>query len=644
MISLILPGLVCAVALLLAMTVALATGVGRLRRMSGLILGPAAVFGLFLYCGAYLTAAVDVTTAVTAVLHGLLSTCVMFVGRPDFAAAAGAAPWFRDSAPLQLLFWLTHLSAFFVSASAILSTLGKKLVQTLRLYVLRTDEVYLFYGLHAQSVALGQDIRQNRGGKFIYIAPEVPDDLAAQVLSFGGMVLPEPYLPGGALNKTLFRLHGVKPGGRAKQVTVLALDEAENVNLAIAGSAAAYFKNANADPRAVRILLRSRAELDLSQMEPFRRKPDGPVYNVEAFCEAELSARVMIDVSPPCAVMQFDACGRAQSDFSALVLGFGQVGQHALRHLTMNGQFVGSAFSAVAVDRQMDSLLGQFDNRYAGMRGYDIRFLQMDTRAAAFYALLDSIAPKLKYIVIALGTDEANYEAAADLGQYFKRMNRPERPVFLVNVCNKRYAARTEGNIRFFDTRPILYTGRLLLRGELDIMAAAVNYTYAERMPGHGTAREEWNGLSYFNRESSRASAAFIPAMLRIAGLAGNDAADAAAFRRKVSGELLEVMAQTEHLRWNAFHHAMGYVRMTHDEIKRRAAAGITPPHKDDVRLRHACIADWDDLDGLSDLIGGLLGKKIDYKAMDRDNVLQIPRTLGFAAPQQTENEMTGNR
>lgn len=49
--------------------------------------------------------------------------------------------------------------------------------------------------------------------------------------------------------------------------------------------------------------------------------------------------------------------------------------------------------------------------------------------------------------------------------------------------------------------------------------------------------------------------------------------------------DILKVLAQTEHLRWNASHELLGYV------------GGGKHPSRDEIRMRHSCLTDWQNLE-----------------------------------------------
>jgi hypothetical protein len=116
--------------------------------------------------------------------------------------------------------------------------------------------------------------------------------------------------------------------------------------------------------------------------------------------------------------------------------------------------------------------------------------------------------------------------------------------------------------------------------------------------------------------------------MLAVAGIEPAAAMKDEKFLAGIQREQLENLAITEHLRWNAFHFAMGYEKMSADEVKLRHKQGITPIQKDLKALRHACLVSWNELDEISQLMTELTGRPVDYKEYDRMNVCNIPRTL----------------
>jgi hypothetical protein len=97
--------------------------------------------------------------------------------------------------------------------------------------------------------------------------------------------------------------------------------------------------------------------------------------------------------------------------------------------------------------------------------------------------------------------------------------------------------------------------------------------------------------------------------------------------------ELLENLAEAEHLRWNAFHYTQGYQRACLDEMCERCGApdgNILPEafRRDEKRKVHICLVNYYELDDLSNSYASLVGKPRNFKQDDRNNIQLIPNFL----------------
>ena len=146
---------------------------------------------------------------------------------------------------------------------------------------------------------------------------------------------------------------------------------------------------------------------------------------------------------------------------------------------------------------------------------------------------------------------------------------------------------------------------------------------------------EKWVACDSFSKMSSRASADFIPAFIRIAGTTREQVLSG---DWHPSDEILQVLGETEHLRWNAFHFAMGYRTMSSEEFETNAKTwvqcmaegkpcGIKIAKNSEART-HACLIPWEELDALSHKENAITGRNVDYKQIDIDNVLTMPKIL----------------
>ena len=350
--------------------------------------------------------------------------------------------------------------------------------------------------------------------------------------------------------------------------------------------------------------------------------------SVLAIARRDLAARMMIRAVPPWETMRFDEHARAKEDFEALIVGFGRTGQAVLRALAMNAQFAGSRFRATIVALDTDEYLGDFSLRSPELKdSCELRFASGNAHSAQIYQYLSSCAANLNYVALCSGDDRENEELADEYARFLAERG-CRAPLLLCTASSVRRHV-DGGAAEVF----CLFSPETLCSRKLDEKAMLLNHRY-HFSEGH-TKEEDWARCDYFSRMSCRASTDFLPAFLRSAGISSADAArESFAFPE----ETLENLAETEHLRWCAFHRVMGYRRMPEELYRRRAeqaerereetGRSSLRPSKDSENRLHACLIPWEDLDALSSLERELSGRKVDYKELDRDSVRMIPEML----------------
>ena len=89
----------------------------------------------------------------------------------------------------------------------------------------------------------------------------------------------------------------------------------------------------------------------------------------------------------------------------------------------------------------------------------------------------------------------------------------------------------------------------------------------------------------------------------------------------------LDLLARTEHRRWITYLAVKGWIPMPVEELRKRVSAG-TGGHKDYLRLRHAAMVTWEELDEVSDIITD--GKDRDkLRNSDRKVVRNVRKYIG---------------
>ena len=603
--------------LFLAMILMLASKPKYAGRITRTFIVTAGLGGIFFY-GYGFAATVDDFWLAT--IRSLLAMCGMYVGKMDLGSIS-AAPLMQYS-QMQFLFWFVHLLALYATASAAITTVGAEALRKLRLWLVRRGPLHLIYGVSEDTLELGRQILQQKQGSVVFVDSQADPGTAAAIARDGCVLRSDD----SAIQADTPFAKSVGACRKGRSIHVYAMEKLASDSLRYAQRMLNTLKENNIAPERTSLVICAHEHSDAASLQVL-----GDQYGfgtVTVVQEASLAARTLIQNFPPCNYIRFDETGSACDDFEALIIGFGQVGQSVLRHLIMNGQFEGSCFRATVFAPDCNAVKGQFSISCAHvMKHYDIRFHSADARSEQLYDYLSAQGEKLKYITVCAGTDVMNLEIAEDLTDYLQHTGL-QIPVFLCSHRGVKHFNAPDASDQVFG----LYRPEVLSMEKMDELAMLVNSHY--QADPNKTPREHWLCCDYFSRMSCRATADFIPAMLRMAGTTEEQVRTN---EWVLTAQQLENMSRTEHLRWCAFHFCMGFAPMTAQEYDARAelyrqqkAAGETPLRigKNMQSRTHACLVDWDELDALSLRESSLTGRAIDYKSMDTANVRLIPALI----------------
>ena len=350
---------------------------------------------------------------------------------------------------------------------------------------------------------------------------------------------------------------------------------------------------------------------------------------VHVFDVSTLTARALIRLCPPWESVSFDAEGRAKEDYECVIVGFGSLGQAVLKQLVMNGQFAGAQFHAAIFSTGFSQEAGYLmADAPALLANYDIRSFEEDARGSEFYKYIDQRLSTLKLIAICTGDAGTNREISDNLMLFLKR--RGAENICVVRCGDK--AARYQERVGSPILSQNIYTRAFLSAEDADRSAILLNavYDHSERSDW-----EKWVACDSFSKISSRASADFMPAFLRAAGVTSEELL---AGDWQPEEALLRNLGETEHMRWNAFHFAMGYSTMSEEEFEANAKAWARCKAegkpcsikiaKNSEKRTHACLIPWEELDELSRRENAITGRNVDYQQTDIDNVLTLPKLL----------------
>lgn len=587
----------------------LALDSGFRRRVTRAALVCAAVIGAVFYGYGY---AWCMGLNLTALIRALLALCRMFGGVNDLGSIQ-SAPLLRHPAALTV-FWLGHFLAFYAMASTAIAALGERLLRRIRVTLLRRGPLLLIYGINPASVAYGRRMAREKGRSVVFVGQEYDPALESGVKAIGAIIEKSPEAL--AASPRFLRQLNIRPGSRRLELAALHRDGRQN--LRYARDLLSSLTAAGIGPETTSLLAAGIGE-EAAALQALSGEGYGSVY---AFDDYELTARLIMREHPPCGLIAFDGAGRAAEDFQAVILGFGRMGRAMLAQLVLNGQFTGSRFRVDIFDPGAQN---GFLHDHPLTRHYDIRFHGADGASDAFFAFLAENRDRVKLIALCTGSPEKNREIAEDLAGWLPG---GEKAPLIVE------AAR-DGWFWLDDKRREIEGARFPQGGldleELDAAAMQINHIYCQETGSTRGARQEWRECDYENRQSSRACADFYPAVLRASG---RTAEQVLAGDWPPPADMLENLAVTEHLRWCAYQYVSGYSPMQEAVWARRAEAwrqGAPTDFrigKDRAARLQACLIPWEELDALSRKENAVTGGRVDYKQMDRNNVLMLARVL----------------
>lgn len=586
-------------ALFLALILSLTADKKQRNRITGVAASAAAIVGILFYSSGF---SYVLGFSAAALMRSLLAVCRMFGGVNELSSIQ-SAPWFQSNAVLTV-FWIGHFLAFYATASATVATLGVRLLSQIRISLLKRGDLLVIYGITPESMDYGRSCMERKKYALLFVDSVCDDAAQAAIQAMSGVVAMEPY----ALqpDHQFLRRIGLKAGNRRLQAAAMHNDGLRN--LAWAHQLQKALSEAGVHAEQTSILLRGVPERQAGELAD-----SGCYGSVFAFDPYTLAARQMIHALPPCATVSFDRDGRGTDDFAAVIIGFGQMGKAVLAQLVMNGQFAGSDFRVDIFDEhpQIGSLA------YSEILHRDICFHFYGGKSKELYEHLKSHT--ISYIVICTGNELLNRELAQELTNWYGSLH--HMPA-VVQIGKSGLLCSEHGNPEL--TWQKLYSAESLDPEKADRLAMIINQQYCS--DNGKTPEENWKACDYFSRVSCRASADFAPSFLRMIGC-DNLAALA------MTDAQVENLSQTEHMRWQAFHEVMGWHPMPKEIWQERAQAYATGDRtirigKDSERQLHACMIPWEKLDDLSARENAVTGGHVDYKALDRNNVLALSELL----------------
>ena len=602
-------------ALFVAVIVCLAFRPEKIKKVIAKMALGIAVGAMFSYGYGYANQTANQMPPSVAVIRSTMDALRIFVGGNNWDAVKTAYPanW------QQFLFWLLHLVALFTSASAVITSLGSRLIRRIRMRLLPLWDISVIYGLNDSTLSFAAKLMDQGVRSVLFVEQNPSQALSDRVERKGCVLRSDPQ----ALKATPKFLKSIGAIRRKRKLHVYALGADAASNRQYAQHILESLQKCDVAQENTTLTLLCTEE-DTAQVF-LRSEARYGFGSVLAVNEPEMAARMLIHAFPPCDVICFDNQGRAQNSFHGVVIGFGHIGQAVLKQLVVHGQFTDNSFRAAVFSPRYSQRMGFMAHECGQMlKHYDISFYDSDGRSCEVYDYLAKHADSVNYIALCTGKDASNMEIAEQLRVFFRNRNM-RTPIYMCSN-NGIFYQNADGQLEPKE----IYDPKILCSDQIDRMAMVLHHHYI----GVGDMRENWKNCNYFDRMSSRSAADFLHTILRAAGTTEASARGNWAPR----GELLENLAKMEHLRWNAFHYAMGFRPMTEEEYEARVAEFLRKRSADpnttyriarDMERRiHACMIPWESLDRYSDKENAVTGQNRDYAENDRQNICAMKDVL----------------
>lgn len=553
-----------------------------------------------------------------AVIQTCYITCMQFLGESPYEIMKDALG--EASLSQEIIMTILCFCGVFTTAGTAISAVGGRLLRKIRVWIRFETPLSIIRPLNAETLEFARELIQDKR-ELVVFADEAPDPAMVEAAEQLGCVVRTDE------NATACRVAflpsiGARKGSR--KISVYALDSNQFSNRQYARDLLSAMQQRGMDPQNTSLTIF--ANEDNTNNTALCAENKYTFGTMMCISQEQMAARMLLQKAPVWDTMTFDENGRAERDFHALLIGSGKIGQAVIKQVVMNGQFAGSRFTLSVFDPNYQSVVGKLRHECGQIfEHYSIQSYPFDARSCQMYEFLQETMHSLNYIVVSTGNDDSNLEIAQQLIHYLNTHG-CDLPI---HICSRR------GLQRITDTdveRWGIFSCQVLCTDDIDRKAMLLNNIYCKGT--EKTVRTNWDSCNYFNRMSSRASADYAPAFLKMAGLS----ADTIPTGDWYTPEQMENMAISEHERWCAFHYCMGIRKMTAEEFEERSQIYRKEKEKDaETKYRiskdidskiHACLVPWEELDALSAAENAVTGGSVDYKQMDRDNVTMLPQLM----------------
>jgi len=557
--------------------------------------------------------------------QAIFSTCRLFILGNDLVEIS---PEIKESYSFHLWFSVFAASAVFTFASLVLHLFAKDFLVRRNIKKTKPKVNHFFFGMNQASFSLSKDLLKNKNGLVVFVKDVYEEDYHSfypNIIENGAYVIKRESIwesihlekeegiahiyskkknhhkTADEDEKLFCHLKVLEDKIKEAETHLYFLTEDEDWNIITAHQLIQELQELPIK-NMVRIHVSTNTESAFRQFFEWSRMDSNGIH-ISLHNHATIIARELIYNHNPIDSIDINTDKAiANSDFNALILGFGQIGNEILRKLIEHGQFVGSEFHATVLDKCMSTLKGRFEYLYPGaVSNYDLNFIQAEVGHSDFYTVIKNKINSLNYIVIALGDDKLNMQTAMDILKMDRKNNHNFK--ILVQISNNNYyknlPEQNLNNIIIFGRDNEIYTEKVIVQGELEYKGRKIHEVYSRQF----NLTKTFDDLDLFKQLSNISSAEHLNTKLKLVGLTEEKVKlfpNKKAFLDSLTNTQKYNLSYGEHLRWNAFHFSNGWSTL---DAKNLPDNPDYSDRQNEQTCQHVCLVDWNSLIQLSKIL-----------------------------------------
>ncbi len=501
------------------------------------------------------------------------------------------------------LFFVLYATSLLLLIMVAMTQFGRRTNSYLRFYLNGQKDKYLFLGENSATITLAEDLSKNNNRLILFIgnlrADKKDFTFYDKVEAFGGVYI-ETNTSVSKFSKYLFK----------NPLHLFFMSDNEDENLADTLKIVEQLKILpDNEKKNIHIHLRLESE-NIHQLFEQQITKLGSWLQYTIFRDSELIATMMVKEHNPVDLVKPDIQKAvATTNFEVMIVGFGSNGNAALRKLIECGQFVGSKFRAIVIDKDISSKMGSFYAQYPGLyenkEVYKIDPIETEVGSEHFFGIIEKECTTIKQIVIALGEDNLNIRTATDVNNKLMCLGHSAIKTIAIVRDKKYYTALPIFNQIYFTGRnDKLFTEDIIVNEKLIIQAKQLHSFYEKKKKekaekdGKEYKTVEWEKLIYIKKVSNQTVAEHVIAKLSLIGLTPEQLKTNFSSKEKwveyikSYPDIYKNLAKGEHLRWNASYFVRGWRKWN--------LGDITGGENQNAALRlHACLVAWDELENV---------------------------------------------